>query len=396
MNILFLHSTSSFGGASKSLSELSAVLSNDIDIHVVAPNGNVVEFFNKAGMKVHISDVSQFNHTEYGYYKGLRWLVLIRELIYFPSSYHKIKRIIQTNSFDVIHLNEVTLLPWAWILKKFDIPVVVHVRSVYKPYHKTLRDKLFLNIFKENVSKVISIDQTVANSLPLGVDTQVIHNGLSFKHGMPVARVFNVDNANVLNVCIVGSLLRLKGLYEFIEAAKLLLSKGLNIKFHIVGTNPRNNNWLSRLYKAFRMFDDVESDLKLFVNENSLENNVIFHGLVKDISSFYSEMDVVCFPSYYNAPGRPVFEAAYYGIPSIVAVDRPTADTIVHNETGLVIEKPSSELLAEQLERLYYDRDFLAKLGAGARKLAEDNYSLEKNASAVKKIYEQVMTNKVA
>lgn len=396
-NVLFLHSTASFGGASKSLSELCKILKDSFNISIVTPSGNAVEFFESSGITVYTSPVSQFNHTEYGSYRGIRWLVLLRELLFLPMSYYRLSKVLRENSFDLIHLNEVTLLPWALYFKAKKIPVVVHVRSVYQPFKNSFRDKFFAKILESKVDQILAIDDTVAKSLPALTKNKVkiIHNGLVFRSGLPNAKIFSFKEGSQLNVCIVGSLLRLKGLYEFIEAANLLISKKLNITFHVAGSNPREHKWISSLYKKLGMFDDVESDLKEYVVKNSLGDRVVFHGLVKDISSFYSDMDVVCFPSYYNAPGRPVFEAAYYGIPSIVAVDRPTADTIVHNETGLVIENPSSQLLAMQLERLYHDREFLAKLGAGARKLAEDNYSLEKNALAVKKIYEEIMANKV-
>lgn len=393
-NVLFIHSTSSFGGASKSLAELAKYLSKLVNLSVVTPNGNVVGFFKAAGMCVHTASISQFNHTEYGSYRGLRWLVLLREFAFFPMSYYKISRLIQSREFDLVHLNEVTLLPWAWYFKKNNLPVVVHVRSVYQPYTHSIRDRILFYFFKHYVDHIIAIDETVKASLPAGLPVSVIHNGLSFKNGYPKPREFELSSNSTLNVCIVGSLLRLKGLYEFIESCKILINQDFNIKFHIVGTNPRNNGLLTRFYKCVGMYDDVEADLKEFVSQHSLENCVIFHGLLKDISGFYQNMDVVCFPSYYNAPGRPVFEAAYYGIPAIVAVDRPTNDTIIHNQTGLVIEKPNAQLLAEQIERLYHDRELLARLGMGARKLAEEHYSLERNAGKVLDIYESILINK--
>lgn len=389
--ILFIHSTSSFGGASKSLSELGNFISKSAKLSVVTPNGNVVPFFKNAGFEVYPSNISQFNHTEYGYYRGLRWLVLLRELIFFPASFYKLNKMIKSNHFDLVHLNEVTLLPWAWLFKKRGLPVVVHVRSVYKPFNNSVRDRFFLHLFKKYADHVIAIDETVKASLPAGLPVSVIHNVLSFKNCYPIPREFELSSNSELNVCIVGSLLRLKGLYEFIESCKTLIDKGLKIKFHIAGINTRKKGTLTNLYKRLGLYDDVEGDLKTFVIENRLEDNVIFHGLVKDISVFYQYMDVVCFPSYYNAPGRPVFEAAYYGIPSIVAIDRPTKDTIVDNETGLVIEKPCPKLLSEQIEKLYVDRILLSKLGKGARQLAEEHYFLERNAARVLKIYESIL-----
>jgi glycosyltransferase involved in cell wall biosynthesis len=388
-----MHSTSSFGGASKSLSELGKFLIKNLDLSVLTPRGNVVPFFKEAGFEVLTSNISQFNHTEFGSYRGLRWLILLREFVFFPVSFYKVTKLIHSKNFDLVHLNEVTLLPWAWFVKKKGLPVVVHVRSVYKPFKNSIRDRFFLSLFTNYVDHVIAIDETVKASLPddLPVPVSVIHNGLSFAEGYPKSKAFELSSDAELNVCIVGSLLRLKGLYEFIEASKILIDKGLKIKFHIAGTNIRRKGFVTDLYKRFGLYDDVEDDLKIFVKDNFLEDQVIFHGLVKDIASFYKNMDVVCFPSYYNAPGRPVFEAAYYGIPAIVAVDRPTSDTIIDGETGLVIEKPCAKLISEQIEKIYFDRGLLSMLGSGARRLAEQHYSIEKNAAMVFDIYQAIL-----
>lgn len=394
ISVIYVHSTASFGGASKSLCELGKFLSKTANLSVISPRGDVVSFFKDSGFTVYTSNVSQFNHTEYGCYRGFRWVVLLRELVFLPFSYYKLQKLIRSNHFDLIHLNEVTLLPWAWFFKKRGLPVVVHIRSVYKPFTNSKRDRFFLSLFKNYIDHVVAIDETVKESLPEGLPVTVVHNGLKFSQGYPEPHEFELSPDSELNVCIVGSLLRLKGLYEFIEASKILITNGLNIKFHIAGINPRKNGFVTSLYKRFGLYDDVEGDLKAFVAENGLENKVMFHGLVKDIASFYESMDVVCFPSYYNAPGRPVFEAAYYGIPSIVAVDRPTKDTIIHNETGLVIEKPCAQLLTEQIEKLYNDRELLAKLGKGARQIAEEHYSLERNASKIFDIYQSILSNK--
>ena len=63
-------------------------------------------------------------------------------------------------------------------------------------------------------------------------------------------------------------------------------------------------------------------------------------------------MDVLCFPSHYDAPGRPIFEAAFFGVPSIVAVRNPRPDTLVDGETGLAIRPHDADELAEAITRL--------------------------------------------
>jgi glycosyltransferase involved in cell wall biosynthesis len=394
VRILYLHSTGAFGGSSRSLSEVCKLLSSSYDLSVITPPGSASVFFARAGMRVHLARVSQFAVTRFGYYRGLRWLLLMREILYFPITLYRLKRFLDSNAVDLVHLNEVTLLLWAVYLKRRGLPVVMHVRSVYKQFENSIRDRVFAMILRDYVDQVIAIDETVKRSLPAGVSAEVIHNSLRFPSGGPKLVTPSAHLSATLNVCIVANFIRVKGHYEFIGAAKLLLEKNLNIKFHIVGASIRKKHFFSWLLKFLGFYDDVESDIRRFVKENNMEGSVVFHGLVENIDQFYSQMNLLCFPSYYDAPGRPVFEAGFFGVPSLVAVRSPTPDTVVHLETGLVIEKPSVELIAAGIEKLYFDRSLLIELGLGARGLAMKYYTLEKNVGNLMRVYMRVTQNR--
>ena len=95
-----------------------------------------------------------------------------------------------------------------------------------------------------------------------------------------------------------------------------------------------------------------------------------------------------------DAPGRPVFEAAYFGIPSIVAVRDPTPDTIVPGKTGLCIPVPDAKLLAEAVEFLYRNPSERQRMGENARRLAEANFDIQRNAARVLDIYRRLAGRK--
>lgn len=59
-------------------------------------------------------------------------------------------------------------------------------------------------------------------------------------------------------------------------------------------------------------------------------------GFVGDVRALYPKLDVLCFPSHLNAAGPSRFEAAFYGVPSVVAIDKPLPDAVLHGITGLL------------------------------------------------------------
>ena len=127
---------------------------------------------------------------------------------------------------------------------------------------------------------------------------------------------------------------------------------------------------------------------------HSLQNHIVVTGFVDDVQSIYADLDVLCFPSHLNAAGRPVFEAAFYGVPSIVAVKDPPPDTIVDGETGICIDKPDGRLIANAIERLFKNREELEFLGNNAKMLAHQNFDIKKNADALLQVYRNAISQR--
>lgn len=393
MNILYIHPAGTFGGASKSLIELFLVLKQyHVSGHVITPIGSSAAAFSEAGMStIETLGLTQFDNTRFGYYRKWRWLILIRELFFLPYSLMaliKAKRL--GVKFDLIHVNEITLLPIAVMAKWiFDIPVVMHIRSLQKS-DGGIKNMLYYKLLSKTIDSVICIDETVKSSVPLNIDSVIVHNGISVVDGITRPLKTSTDT---VNIGLVGVLLRLKGVYEFIEAAKILAAESkIKTKFILVGENARKSDGIMAwFYKKFQFSEDVYLDVKRYIEQNNLQTQIELRGAIKDIKTFYPEIDILCFPSYLNACGRPVFEAAFFGIPSIVAVSNPKSDTIQHGVTGLTIEKPDARLLANAVSLLVSDHEYRFKLGIQAKKFVNESFDINKNVLIVIAEYEKLI-----
>jgi len=102
---------------------------------------------------------------------------------------------------------------------------------------------------------------------------------------------------------------------------------------------------------------------------------------------------VLCFPSHYDAPGRPIFEAGFFGVPSIVAVRQPRADTLLHGVTGFAISPRSARELAEAIEVMATDRVATRRMGEAARALAEKTCNVRQNAARLLGAYRRVTSD---
>lgn len=398
LRVLYLHMIGPFGGASRSLFEaIRAFPAGAVEPHFVTQRGSVTDFFGRLGEVEGARGMSQFDHTRYGHYRGARWLVLLRELAYLPFTWAALRRArARWGEVDLIHLNEFTGLVALWLAqRRFGAPAIVHVRSVA---HDDARQRRtgWLHRRLRGAAAVVAIDENVRASLPANLPVEVIHNAFAPNAALGQDEAFEQRLAVLrpasFKVGFVGNLLRVKGIHELVEAARLTRERGLDVEFIVVGDDAQSSWGLkARLVKALGLAQNVRAEVEQALDRHALRDRVHLVGFTADIARAYRRMDVLCFPSHYDAPGRPIFEAAFFGVPSIVAVREPRADTLVHGETGLAIAPRAPVELTNAIERLARDREATRRMGEAARAMAESSFGVQRNAARLLDLYRRVL-----
>ena len=397
ISVLYIHHSGTFGGASRSLLEMiNGFPEGSVKAHLIVQNGNVVKILEEMGLPfIQTRGISQFDNTRYGHYRGVRWLLLIREFFYIPftlSSIFRAKRI--WKNIDLVHVNEVTmLLPLILAKLIFKKPVIVHMRSVQNN-GGILVSAIVGFVLRGFADRVIAIDHTVANSAKCLVQ-DVVHNGFSPKGSVGDKESINPLNhlsSNSLKVAMVGNPLPSKGSYDFLEAAYICKQKRLDVDFVIIGGRVRQlTGPIGFLLKKLNFAKDVMGDLTRYILEHGLQNNVHFFPVTTNIRPFYENIDVVCFPSHLNAVGRPVFEAAFSKVPSIIAIRNPLEDTFINNQTGIQIDEKNPTSLVRAIEYFCSYPDEILRMGNGAYELAMKNFDSKKNSAFIVKIYKEIL-----
>ena len=401
ISVLYIHRSGVFGGASRSLLELIRAFPREaVEAHLITQKGNVASFFERAGASViSTPGISQFDNTEWGYYRGYRWLLLAREVWFSPFTIIGIlKARKKWKNLDLVHVNEITMtLPIVLsklILKK---PVIVHWRSVQRGGTNSLRSRMLMKILKRYADRVIAIDETVRRSLPANVDAEIVHNGYSQE---PLNRSEQkADNTSVkvaslpkegVKIGMVGNLLEMKGPYDFLEAARRCYEKKSKAVFLIVGDNVRTVRGIrSFMLRKLGFAQDLRAEIEERIRRYGMEDRFHLLGFTANIQKIYEHIDVLCFPSHLNAVGRPVIEAAFSKVPSIVSTDRPADDTVIHGQTGICVPPRNVEALAEAMMFFCANPDEIKTMGEAAYHLALKNFDIKKNAHKVLNIYRE-------
>ncbi len=395
LRVLYLHPFAAFGGATKSLAEMFAALpASSVRGTVICPPGVAADSLRTAGLDViPARGVAQWDDTRFGHYRGARWLILVRELALWPATFLALRKAARAGVYDLVHSNEITaLLPGLLARRMLSAPLLVHVRSLQRGGKGGRISAWLQRLLRTRADAVVAIDDAVRRTLPASLAVHVIHNGMKVPAALP-----SRESVGGLCVGIVGVLHRSKGVYELLEATRLLRDRGVEVKVLVVGENVHRlvgvRGWLLRKLDFAR---DVRGDLEAYVALHGLNETVEFTGFVPDIRPIYGRVDVVCFPSLLDAPGRPVFEAALFGLPTIVAMRDPTRDVIVHGETGLCIDRPTPVAIADAIQALAQDRALARRMGEQARRMALERFESRVCAAKMLALYRETCAAKGA
>lgn len=161
-----------------------------------------------------------------------------------------------------------------------------------------------------------------------------------------------------IRVLLATRLLWEKGVGEYVAAARRLKNEGRNIVFLLAGgPDPGNPESVP------------EPTVQAWVEEGIVE----WLGHVEDMPDLLASVDVVVLPSYYRE-GVPkiLIEAAACGLP-LVTTDMPGCREVVADQVdGLLVPPRNADALAEAIARLQDEPDYAARLGAAARRKAQE------------------------
>jgi glycosyltransferase involved in cell wall biosynthesis len=397
LKVLYIHMIGAFGGASRSLTEaVGAFPAGSVEPHFVTAAGSVEPFFARLGPVQTARGISQFDNTRYSHYRGLRWLVALRELAYLPATVLALRRARRRwGNFDLIHVNEFTgIVPW-WLARRwFGAPVVVHVRSVARSDARSLRTRLVNWMLRQRAEAVVAIDETVRGSLPADLPVSVIHNAFTPHRVAADAPPLAIPAAlrpGWFRVGFVGNLLKVKGIHELVAAAAIVRDRGLQVEFVVVGDDAAPSRGLkARLLRQLGLGQNAKAEVMDEIGRLGLADRFHMLGFTQRIAEAYGLMDVLCFPSHFDAPGRPVFEAAFAGKPAIVCLSDPKPDTLVHGVTGLAIPARDPVALADAIERLCGDPTLVKAMGEAAAEMAHRTFDPQRNAADLLTVYRRI------
>lgn len=373
------------GGSGKSLCEMVELLKKGYNVDPIVINTNHnnlnhildqagIENFS-AGYKMNICQEETSKIKTYIKY-------IIKRMIYCittPISLLKIERTLDLNSVDVIHINNSTQDIGALLGKKYNIPVVWHIREFgEKDFNFLYFRQDIARYISDSAAKVIAISDAIKKDwVEKGIDSRKV---VTIMHGINPEGIHQADHKNKkIRIIFSGKIIKQKGQEAFIDSLVMLPDKTKNIiSVDFFGTG--DAQYLSFLNEK--------------VDKLNLKQVVCFKGYNKNIKEELQNYDIGVVNSRCEGMGRITIEYMAAGL-CVLASNRGANLEIIDNEkTGYIYDIDDSSSLTQLIESLCNDKNKILLVGENARRKALSQYSIKNNVWAYRKIYDEIVWEK--
>ncbi len=283
----------------------------------------------------------------------------------------RLYRLFKRERFDVVH----THTPKGGLLGQYAallarVPVRVHtIHGLYLPAHASAwKRRAFIAI--ERLTMQFSHANLSQNpeDVPFAIRERIVPadrieflgNGIDVTYLDParftaearraVRRSLGLEDHHVV-VGMVARLVREKGYLEIVQAIRHIHDRCPDARFVFVGgVEPDKADALSPSLFAEPGVSDVAQ----------------FLGHRTDVAPLYAAMDLFALPSHREGFPRAPMEAAAMGLAAVVTDIRGCRETVVNDQTGLLVPLGDVPALEEALVKLIKDAPLRARLGAAA------------------------------
>lgn len=340
-------------------------------VHVASANGLDVQRIRELGFEHHLVDIARSGQNP------------LKELL----SFFRILQVIQKVRPHIVHLVTIKPVLYGGLAARFagvdavvaavsGLGTVFMRQSGLAGLRKSFISFLYCQAFKQKKLTVIFQNpddrQVLLDIGALSMDQSRLIRGsgvnlqdyacLPEQTGRPV-------------VVMAARLLKDKGVYEFLEAVRVLRQRGIDASFRLIGApDPGNPSSVE------------QSQLDAWAAEGIVE----LLGHRSDIAQQYAAATIVCLPSYREGLPKSLIEAAACGR-AIVTTNVPGCrDAIEPDLTGLLVPVRDPVALADAIQCLIESSTLRQRMGFAGRKLAEREFAIENVVRKHLDIYQEL------
>lgn len=253
-------------------------------------------------------------------------------------------------------------------------PLITGLGSVFTNKPTNLKSKLIynliINLYKFALKKANTILFQNPDDIDIFLKKSIIDRSQNVKrvHGSGVNLLkypfTNVPKKHIF--LMIARLLKDKGIYEYVHAAKKVLAKRKDVEFILIGDFDLNPFSISR--------KEVEN-----WNRTGI---IKYLGFKENVQKYIKECRYFVLPSYREGTPRSTLEALSSGRPIITTNAPGCKETVIDGFNGLLVSpRDSYQLYLAMMKMISYKEKIIKEMGLASRKIAEEIYDSRKVSS---------------
>ncbi len=378
MRVLFISHTNSLDGANRSLLQLVKELRDNHNVTpiVVCPRDRqshvLTDVYAKEGIECIPVPLVKFKLV------GNKSLVakmllaasfLLRNLYLFYA--------LRGVKFDLVHSNSSVIDMGAYLALWRRVPHVWHLREFgYEDFRmQSVFGKRYERWIYKKCEVAIAISKAIEQKFkPLfGTRIRLIYNGI-----LPKDESLSASHTNpVTTFCITGRLEPNKNQMEVLKAC-LLLKHESKCHFRLLVVGAGGNTAYTE-------------ELKKYVADNGLQDEVMFMGYRTDVPEILSQCNVGLTASTNEAFGRITVEYMMQNLAVIASDTGANPEIIRDGDTGMLYPSGDARQLADKMLALLQNRNLLMHIAANGKQRALECFSSVKNSDSIFNLYKTLV-----
>lgn len=177
---------------------------------------------------------------------------------------------------------------------------------------------------------------------------------------------------------IIGDVSRRKGQLDVVRALPAIRRAVPDLRLLIVG----------------RAFPDYERRVRREAEKLHVHDCIIWAGYRDDMPAVMRTLDVCVSAAREEAFGLTMPEALAAGVPVVATAVGGLPETVIHEETGLLVPPGSPKRLATAIIRTLTARETAAQMAAAGRDRMRHFFNIPRDVARIEQIFESVVANK--
>lgn len=378
MRVLFISHTNSLDGANRSLLQLVKELRDNHNVTpiVVCPRDRqshvLTDVYAKEGIECIPIPLVKFKLVGN---KSLNAKILLAASFLLRNLY--LFYALRGVKFDLVHSNSSVIDMGAYLALWRRVPHVWHLREFgYEDFHmKSVFGERYERWIHKKCVVAIAISKAIEQKFkPLfGTRIRLIYNGI-----LPKDESLSASHTNpVTTFCITGRLEPNKNQMEVLKAC-LLLKHESKCHFRLLVVGAGGNTAYTE-------------ELKKYVADNGLQDEVVFMGYRTDVPEILSQCNVGLTASTNEAFGRITVEYMMQNLAVIASDTGANPEIISDGETGMLYPSGDARQLADKMLALLQNRNLLMRIAANGKQRALECFSSVKNSDSIFNLYKTLV-----